>query len=157
MRMKLIAAVAGGLALALSACGQNTETTPAAVAAVEEVVEEVVEEPAPAEAPLACVKDVPSGSICTMDINVCGKASICNCGDGYVYNAALGKCLLVLDGVGQATATPVEDTDCAVAPAGICTRDINACGQPSRCNCDDGFVWNDVAGKCLKDLSAPTE
>lgn len=165
MRITLIAATVGALALALAACGQRAETTeeavPAAVAAVEEAVEEVeeaVEEAVEelAEAPLACVKDVPSGSICLMDINACGFSSGCNCGDGYVYNAALGKCLLVLDGVSQATPTPVEDTDCARPTTGICTRDINACGQPSNCRCDDGFVWSDVAGKCLRDLMAPS-
>ena len=168
MKLTLIAATAGAFALLLACSPKTDETTSAAPA--ETTAEEMApaEEAAPAaeglmdqaaaEAP-ACVKDVPSGSICTMDINACGKASVCDCGDGYTYNAALGRCLLDLDGVGEATVVQVDDTDCAVSgsASAICTRDINACGQPSNCSCDEGFVWNDVAGKCLKDLTAPAE
>lgn len=152
MKLTLIAATAGAFALLLACSPKTDETTSAAPAA------EGLMDRAAAEAP-ACVKDVPSGSICTMDINACGKASVCDCGDGYAYNAALGKCLLDLDGVGEASVVQVDDTDCAVSgsASAICTRDINACGQPSNCSCDDGFVWNDVAGKCLKDLTAPAE
>lgn len=108
---------------------------------------------------LACVKDTPAATICTMDINACGHASVCNCGDGYTYNASLGKCLLVLDGVSEATIVQVADNECVTsgASSAICTRDINVCGQPSNCSCEDGFAWNAVAGKCLKDLSAPAE
>ncbi|MEQ8936633.1 MAG: hypothetical protein RIE56_12665, partial [Amphiplicatus sp.] len=168
MKLKLIAATAGAFALLLAACGQKTEdatsAAPAETAAEEAMpamgeaqppMEEAAD--ATADAP-ACVKDVPSGSICLMDINACGFSSGCDCGEGYTYNAALGKCLLDLDGVGEASVVQVEDTQCAMSAAASsrCTRDINACGQPSNCSCEDGFVWNDVAGKCLKDLTAPT-
>ncbi|MEE2692642.1 MAG: hypothetical protein VX640_13990 [Pseudomonadota bacterium] len=173
MKLRLIAAAAGAMALLVAACGQKTEeAAPAAIEATEEAApaDETGTSPAAeqeaaadatqtASAPPACVMDVPSGAICTMDINACGHASVCNCGEGYAYNAALGKCLLMLDGVGEATVVQVDDNEC-VASASVasrCTRDINACGQPSNCSCDEGFVWNDVVGKCLKDLTAPTE
>ncbi len=169
MKLKLIAATAGAFAL-LFACSPKTEDTTSAASAESTATEEAVAEaPAVADEPMdevatadaapACVKDVPSGSICLMDINACGFSSGCDCGDGYTYNAALGKCLLDLDGVGEASVVQVEDTQCVMSAAASarCTRDINACGQPSNCSCDEGFVWNDVAGKCLKDLTAPTE
>ena len=167
MKLKLIAATAGAFAL-LFACSPKTEDTTSAASAESTATEEAVaeapavadgDEVATADAAPACVKDVPSGSICLMDINACGFSSGCDCGDGYTYNAALGKCLLDLDGVGEASVVQVEDTQCVMSAAASarCTRDINACGQPSNCSCDEGFVWNDVAGKCLKDLTAPTE
>lgn len=101
---------------------------------------------------LSCVKDVPADSICTMDLNQCGHSGNCSCGPGYEYSPAMGKCLLVLDGASGAMSVAVADDACVKAPAGACTRDINACGQPSTCQCEEGFAWNDVAGKCLKGL-----
>jgi hypothetical protein len=170
--MRLVAALAGALALALSACAKKTEEPADAAPAAEEP--SAMEEAAPAEEPAtepmaeeapaadmrqaaACVIDVPPETVCTADENACGKSSLCDCPAGYSYNPALGQCLLNLEGVGAATPVSLGDSDCAKAPAGVCTRDINVCGQPSTCACDEGFAWNDVAGKCLKDLSAPTE
>ena len=47
---------------------------------------------APAKsAPGPCV--LPPDNICTMDLNVCGKASICLCPGGFDYSAANGMCL----------------------------------------------------------------
>jgi hypothetical protein len=103
-----------------------------------------------AEGALACVKDVPADAICTMDLNQCGHSGSCNCGPGYIYNASMGKCLLIMDGVGEATRPDVADDDCVKAATGICTKDINVCGQPSSCQCEDGFAWNATAGKCVK-------
>ncbi|MBB5518681.1 hypothetical protein [Amphiplicatus metriothermophilus] len=166
MKTRIILAGIGALALGLAACGERApeETVPAE------------EETAPPEddgtagadamramgeaspAALACVKDPSPESICTMDINACGFSSVCQCGEGYVYDAALGKCLLDLEGFqGEAVRVAVDETDCAQAAAGACTRDINACGHPSRCDCPDGFVWNAVAGLCLRDMSRPAE
>jgi len=166
--MTIVATVAGAFALALAACSQPaTDAAPAdsnAAGTSEETTLETETPPADA-APepvvveaAACVKPVPSGAICTMDINACGKASVCDCGEGYSYNAALGMCLLSPEGVSEASIVQVEDSDCAsgAAASSICTRDINVCGQPSTCSCEDGFVWNAIAGKCLKDLTAPT-
>ena len=101
------------------------------------------------EAPL-CVASFDVGAICTKDINECGFASACTCPDGYVYNSSLGGCLLKLDGVGEAIRAEITPTACAKPAEGVCTRDINVCGQPSTCTCEDGFVWNSVAGACLK-------
>lgn len=170
MRLKLIAAVAGAAALALCACAKKTEepaeaapaaaeepsatdeTAPAAEPAMEPMSEEAPA--ADARQAAACVIDVPPETVCTADVNACGKSSLCDCPAGYAYNAALGQCLLNIDGVGVATPVSLADSDCAKAPADLCTRDINVCGQPSNCGCDEGFAWNAVAGKCLKDLSA---
>lgn len=102
-----------------------------------------------------CVIDPPPDAVCTMDVNACGQASVCGCPDGYSYDAALGKCLLNLEGVSEATFVSVDDSECVRPATDACTRDINACGQPSSCSCDEGFVWNDVVGKCLRDLSQP--
>ncbi len=107
----------------------------------------------PVAKPPACVQDVPPDSICTMDINVCGNASVCGCPKRYSYDPAIGKCLLDISGHGAATPVRLDDSECAKAPASMCTRDINVCGQPSNCRCEDGFIWSAVAGKCLRDLS----
>lgn len=103
-----------------------------------------------ASGPLACVKDIPQDAICTMDLNQCGHSGSCNCGPGYIYNASIGKCLLIMDGIAQATKADLADDDCTKAATGACTRDINVCGQPSSCQCEEGFAWNAVAGKCVK-------
>ncbi len=103
-----------------------------------------------ASGPLACVKDVPADAICTMDLNQCGHSGSCNCGPGYIYNASLGKCLLIMDGVSEAVKADLADDDCTKTAVGACTKDINVCGQPSACQCDEGFAWNAVAGKCVK-------
>lgn len=39
---------------------------------------------------------LPPGDTCTRDINECGNPSQCSCPDGYEYNAAINKCLLIL-------------------------------------------------------------
>lgn len=168
MRVHPILVALGAAAVLLSACGRDgdeaaqtvvetveetaadvadaaAETTEAAVDAVEAVIADMGAAP-------ACVTPKPPNAVCTMDINACGFSSSCACEEGYAYNAALGQCLLVLEGVRAATPVSVADSDCAKAPTGVCTRDINACGQPSRCGCDEGFAWNSVAGKCLKAL-----
>jgi hypothetical protein len=106
--------------------------------------------PAAPPGPLACVKDMPPDAICTMDLNQCGHSGSCNCGPGYIYNASMGKCLLIMDGVAEAVKPDVADDDCVKAATGSCTKDINVCGQPSTCKCEDGFQWNAVAGKCVK-------
>ncbi len=168
MRVHRVLVVLGTAALLLGACGRGgDEATQQAVETVQEAADDVAEAAAEtAEDAIAAVEEVvagigagpacvapkPANSICTMDINACGFSSGCACDDGYAYNAALGQCLLILEGVGAATPVSVADSDCAKPSAGICTRDINACGQPSSCRCDDGFAWNDVAGKCLKVL-----
>ena len=100
----------------------------------------------------SCVIDVPEDAVCTGDLNACGFGSVCGCPEGYGYNAALGKCVMDLAGVISATPAQLYETSCVRKPAGICTRDINMCGQPSSCACEEGFQWNDVAGMCIKVL-----
>lgn len=98
-----------------------------------------------------CVIDVPSSSICTQDINKCNNASICQCPDGYEYSAAIGKCLVEEVSFGDGPGVPVRN-QCALYPEGICTRDINACGHASICQCPDGTTYSPVVGKCLVDI-----
>ncbi|GAB4520437.1 MAG: hypothetical protein Kow00133_06920 [Amphiplicatus sp.] len=172
MTRQAILAAIGALALSVAACGERApesgetesaaptaeEAAPAAAetAAQAPLAGEAMGEASPAA--LACVKDAPPESVCTMDVNACGFSSVCQCGEGYVYDAALGECLLDLEGFeGEAVRAVVDETDCAKAAVGACTRDINACGHPSRCDCPEGFVWNAVAGMCLRDLSRPAE
>lgn len=40
---------------------------------------------------------------------------------------------------------------CVQDPTGICTRDINPCGNPSVCGCSEGYTYNASIGKCLID------
>lgn len=165
MRKLGIVTILGAMALLLGACapsersegenaaaGGQSQSYPQRELPIEEDEEEAVDMFA---APV-CVKEVPPDAICTMDINACGHASICNCGDGYVYDAALGKCMLDIEGVGEATFVEVADDECVRPATDACTRDINACGQPSRCSCDEGFAWNSVVGMCLR-IMTPAE
>jgi len=89
--------------------------------------------------------------ICTRDINPCGNPSICMCPEGYSYNASVGACLVedlyLADGPGA----PVE-SKCAFPPQGICTQDINVCGQASICQCPEGTQYSPVIGECIIDL-----
>lgn len=150
------------LAAILSACAPKTGEDPAADAgaqaggaiAEESTAANETSYPQP-DLPVQydgapCVKDVPAGSVCTMDLNQCGHSGNCNCGEGYAYNASMGKCLLVLGEGVHAARADVADDSCVKAPAAACTRDINQCGHPSSCQCAEGFAWNAIAGKCLK-------
>ncbi|NER48512.1 MAG: hypothetical protein F6J92_17770 [Symploca sp. SIO1A3] len=38
----------------------------------------------------------PPQDICTLDINVCGNASICMCPDGTTYSPVIGECIVDL-------------------------------------------------------------
>lgn len=43
-----------------------------------------------------------------------------------------------------------------VRPQGICTRDINAWGNPSRCHCPNGLKYNEKAKLCFpQDIKLP--
>ncbi len=99
------------------------------------------------------------GDICTRDINECGNPSSCTCPDGYEYNAAIGECLFMLGAEAGSDAAADEQPltasgnesieHCVVEPEGICTRDINECGNPSSCSCPSGYEYNAAAGQCL--------
>jgi len=105
--------------------------------------------PQGANADGACV--IAPNSICTMDINTCGNPSLCMCPDGYVYNKAVGKCIIDKLSMASSPGAPIE-SKCAVNPNSICTRDINPCGNPSICKCPEGHTYNQVIGKCITDL-----
>ena len=45
-----------------------------------------------------------------------------------------------------------HDIPAVVAPTGICTSDINACGFASICQCDPGYSYSAAAGHCLIDV-----
>ena len=38
-----------------------------------------------------------------------------------------------------------------VSPSGICTKDVNTCGNPSSCSCPDGYDYDSTVGYCLID------
>jgi hypothetical protein len=107
--------------------------------------------PQGANAGSACVM-APNG-LCTRDINPCGNAGICKCPAGYVYDQAVGLC--IIDDMSKASEPGASiESKCAVNPNGICTMDINRCGNPSICQCPDGHIYNPVVGKCIVDLGA---
>ena len=43
---------------------------------------------------------------------------------------------------------------CIVAPTSACTRDINVCGNSSKCQCQKDFAYNPTTGTC--DLVFPS-
>jgi len=102
---------------------------------------------------------------CSMDINVCGHSSICQCPDGYQYDRRIGRCLVrdmseVPGGsdqdivIGSAKSRivdqlPVDGVCARVAEPGPCTADLNTCGYSSSCSCSDGFKYDERAGLCL--------
>ncbi|MCB9955953.1 MAG: hypothetical protein H6848_08595 [Caulobacterales bacterium] len=158
MKKMTIAILASAAALLMAACSQSAGDKP------EETAQPTAEEmnaadPADSEAvdmfaAPECVIEAPPETVCSADVNACGHPSVCDCPSGYEYSPALGKCLVDVFGVeGDATFIPLEENECVAVATGVCTRDINACGQPSTCGCDEGFVWNASAGKCLKDLN----
>lgn len=158
--MKKIAVIVAAGALALGAAGCTKRPAEAASAPPPESEAQAAAASAPQEAELAapaprappCVKALPEDAVCSMDLNICGHASMCDCGPGYVYDRAMGMCVLDLEGVASPARAAVIDDDCVRPASGACTRDVNACGQPSQCQCDEGYAWNAVAGKCVRDL-----
>lgn len=158
MKRWMIALAWATLAMAGSGCAKQAAEAGAAATAPSDgagMAASEVDEPNLAAVQVekpACVKPAPENAVCTMDINICGHASMCDCGSGYVYDRAMGLCVLIIEGVGAAEPAALSDDDCVKPSTGKCTRDINACGQPSRCQCEDGYEWNAVAGKCIKVL-----
>jgi hypothetical protein len=168
MKRRLLLTGLGLISLVLAACDPRPEEIPPPpqTAPEEELLggdaapagqESVSPSGSEADQPAACVIATPAGGACTKDINACGKASMCECDEGYNYNAALGMCILSLQSASAASAVAIPESDCAMTPTGVCTRDINMCGQPSVCHCNEGFEWNAAAGKCLRDLTANSE
>ncbi|NET82251.1 MAG: hypothetical protein F6J94_09980 [Moorea sp. SIO1F2] len=95
-----------------------------------------------------CVLDPADiGVPCTRDINPCGNPSICLCPDGYSYDQSVGKCMIKDISMAGGPGKPV-DSKCAIPPQGICTRDINACGYPSICQCPGGTEYSALTGSC---------
>ena len=112
---------------------------------------------------LQTIKDTkcvaPPGGICTEDINECGHASACQCPSGYSYEAAVGQCLLNIAGAtsesdtGQAMKKGRKSrSKCVVPPTGVCTKDLNQCGNASVCQCSKGFQYSPALGACVKDI-----
>ncbi|NEP49648.1 MAG: hypothetical protein F6K65_12885 [Moorea sp. SIO3C2] len=87
-------------------------------------------------------------SICTRDLNPCGNPSQCLCPPAYSYDASVGSCMIddinMADGPGK----PVEGK-CSIPPQGICTADINVCGQSSICKCPGGTEYSALIGSCV--------
>jgi len=43
---------------------------------------------------------------------------------------------------------PYRYQRCSIKPQGICTRDVNQCGNASACQCPLGYIYNAVTGTC---------
>ncbi|AZZ92069.1 hypothetical protein EUZ85_15585 [Hahella sp. KA22] len=82
--------------------------------------------------------------ICTMDINVWGNASICQCPEDEVYSEVTGTCL---------TQTAYNDLGRQGRYPQVCTRDLGAWGAPSHCSCDEGRVYSEESGACVTDVT----
>ncbi|ETW97319.1 hypothetical protein [Candidatus Entotheonella palauensis] len=101
---------------------------------------------------------LPPSGVCTDDINPCGNASACECPTGYSYDPAAGQCLLNLANIAEsaedksAQKKTVSSSKCVLEPTGICTDDINQCGNSSVCQCPKGTHYNAALGACLRDL-----
>ncbi|MGK7905348.1 MAG: hypothetical protein AB4352_28880 [Hormoscilla sp.] len=48
-------------------------------------------------------------------------------------------------------AAMAQDMPAVIAPEGICTMDINQCGNSGSCTCPDGYEYNSIVGYCLID------
>ncbi|MDJ0702381.1 MAG: hypothetical protein QNJ46_03795 [Leptolyngbyaceae cyanobacterium MO_188.B28] len=107
-------------------------------------------------------EDVPAvkipEDICTLDLNPCGNSSICNCPDGYGYDANVGFCLI--DDIDQATSRGFDDrsvkSSCSFQAQPlptICTKDINPLGYPSSCACPGNSEYNELFGQCVLQLA----
>lgn len=73
----------------------------------------------------------------------------CVCRDGYAYDYRSGLCLIddVRSTKVQRKVAPVSDITCQTSPS-ICTKDVNECGYPSLCFCDETLTYNSKTGLC---------
>ena len=116
---------------------------------------------------------IPAGvGKCSRDINDCGHPSLCQCPDGYRYDARLGPlagCLLNLEAqegeavmAGSAAAilaetelrTIREDGAVCIKPVkdAPCSADLNMCGHSSSCVCPEGYEYDARVSLCLEVL-----
>ena len=42
-----------------------------------------------------------------------------------------------------------QDSPAVVTPSGICTRDLNQCGNAGSCSCPDGYDYSPIVGYCV--------
>ena len=60
--------------------------------------------------------------------------------------------------IGFSQTAVAEDMACTIAPNGICTMDINACGNASICTCPNGYHYNAAIGQCvIEDIASATK
>jgi hypothetical protein len=93
-------------------------------------------------------------SICTMDYNQCGNASICSCPDGYEYDASVGLCSI--EDINDATSRGLDNisvkSSCSINALALylpCTKDSNQLGYPSICKCPPPSEYNELFGQCV--------
>ena len=53
--------------------------------------------------------------------------------------------------------TTEESATCELEPTGECTRDVNACHQPSVCRCPAGYTYSPATGTCLFNFCAAAD
>jgi len=114
---------------------------------------------------------------CTRDVNECGFPTVCQCPDGYSYDARLGPmagCLLMMEEDPAGEEHIAKDSRAAVlaeielkslaegndlvcvkrVEEGPCTADLNMCGHSSTCVCAAGFEYDARVAMCLKASTA---
>lgn len=104
-------------------------------------------------APQACMSQM--AGVCTMDINICGYASMCQCSPGYLYHPASGQCLKQeMAGVKSGMHLPasIPNGACDVPAQKVCTKGNNECGYAQLCQCPEGYTYNQASGRCLVTL-----
>jgi hypothetical protein len=103
---------------------------------------------------------------CVKTLNKCGHSTSCTCPHGYDYNQATGQCDWGLLGgsCGSETGATTKGkkpsrikqptvSQCTSRPI-LCTKDINECGNPSKCYCEDGHTYNSATGACDLDFNS---
>ncbi len=68
-----------------------------------------------------------------------------------VICAVLLAAQLFFVGLSPAMAQETGSTGCVVEAEALCTRDLNICGNPSICRCQDGYSYDASVGKCIID------
>ncbi|RKZ35740.1 MAG: hypothetical protein DRQ49_18920 [Gammaproteobacteria bacterium] len=95
--------------------------------------------------------------VCSKDKNECGHPSVCECPVAYTYNPATGMCDYafkqkqnVVNSENCECRCSEDNLACSDPAQGICTSDINECGNPSNCNCgiNPAYKYNPATGQC---------
>lgn len=122
------------------------------------------------QTPTSCTgqNDCPKSQFCVFEYAGCGEnpgicldiPQICNknwdpvCGcNGRTYS---NSCFAAMERQSVRHKGSCESSDsnlqCVLPPPGVCTEDINRCGNSSACICPDGYRYDAAVGSCLFNL-----